>query len=114
MAKSNNGMDLFEVASYGPIGAVDEETQCLVTCNGSYLNFWVYLGDRKWENTDVISRDKDMWETSAAKMWEDCKKALENWLRDPDEEKAVKCECGAWTGESCEWEGPKSETAFSI
>jgi len=84
MAKSNNGMDLFQVAGYGPIGAVDEETRCMVTCNGAYLNFWAYLGDEKWENTDCIGRDEDMHKTSAAKMWDDCQQALENWLRDPE------------------------------
>jgi hypothetical protein len=45
-------MTLFEVLEYGPIMASDPETGCLVTANGSYLNFWAPRKDYEWENTD--------------------------------------------------------------
>jgi hypothetical protein len=60
-------MNIFEVLSYGPIVAQDDDLGILITANGSYLNFWVLKQSssrnegfkESWENTDVRSFDLD-------------------------------------------------------
>jgi hypothetical protein len=78
-------MTLSEVLEYGPIVAVDEDNIYLVTANGAYLNFWVN-GVDGWKNTTCRSREKDMYETTAAQIWDDGKKYLDEVLREEDEE----------------------------
>jgi hypothetical protein len=85
-----SGMSLAEVLEYGPIGAVDEDTLCMVTRNGSYLNFWVPVSGRcgsEWENTDAkCVNGEDMYKISAADFWDCCKEALELWQNPESDE----------------------------
>jgi hypothetical protein len=47
--------NIYDVLELGPIVAQDEDMGCLITINGSYLNFWVERDFGRYENTDCRS-----------------------------------------------------------
>lgn len=47
--------NIYEVLELGPIVAQCEENRCLITINGSHLNFWVEREENLFENTDCRS-----------------------------------------------------------
>jgi hypothetical protein len=78
-------LNLEEVCESGPILAVNAELGMMITGNGAYLNYWIERSNG-WDNVDARAREKDLWETSAADLWDEGKEALELWVNGPDEE----------------------------
>ena len=79
-------MTIHDVLSYGPIVAHDEESGCLVTANGSYLNLFVPHGDG-WECTECTTwGDGTLYDTTAATVMDCAEEALANWLRADEED----------------------------
>lgn len=66
---------------YGPILAADADMGVVITGNGAYLNLWVEGRAGGLVNTDCRARSADMWETSAADMWDEAKAWLAEILR---------------------------------
>lgn len=70
-------MNIHEVLEYGPIVASNEDHGYLLTGNGAYWNLWIDRGDRTYSNVDCYAREKDMYQTTAADLWEQGKAKLE-------------------------------------
>jgi hypothetical protein len=96
---ANNGSTIIEVLEYGPICAADEDTGCLVTVNGSYVNLWVpcggvingTTGERsalRYANTDCVSNSEwgDLYTNTGAAMIERAESCLRGWLAVPGED----------------------------
>lgn len=81
-------MTLFEMISFGPVVAGNEELGLYVTVNGSYFNLWVQRGDNDFENTDcrALSSENGLYSITAAEAIERGERALRDWIRGDDEE----------------------------
>ncbi len=79
-------MNINDVVSYGPIAAADEETGCLVTVNGAYVNLWVPAGHGLYSNVDCRSGHPHLDKMTASEMIDRARECLEDWLNEGREE----------------------------
>lgn len=83
-------MNIHEALGYGPICASNEEMDCFVGINGTYLNLWVSRGNGQYENTDCRSGHKDLYKLTGAEMIDLAEKALSDWINGDEEDEEEK------------------------